>query len=160
LRAATWIAIYLLVAWLIGIVVWSIWSFTRWQYVENRDPKEVFQHVFHTPIPPGVQDLRAAGLQPLDGNLWMFIRTANIDTLIQAIKAARHGEVKSGDASSMELYEPTTEDFKRAAASVQWESAHHVKHPEYYCDGATSGWSFVIVVDRARKTVYVGAMMS
>jgi hypothetical protein len=157
LRSTGCAVLYLALVWALLRLCWAVWSFSRWQYVENRDPADVFRQVFHVAPPAGIQEIRASGWQPLDGNLWMYIRTEDIDGLLTTIGATKVRD----KPDSFWLFEPATPDLKRCAASVDWESAHHVKEPEYYSKDANSGsWGWVVVVDRIHKRVFVGAAIS
>jgi hypothetical protein len=147
--------------WIIGSVAWWSWSFSKWQYVENRDPKEVFLQVFHVPPPAGVREIKAAGYQPFNGNLWMVVRTDNVDGLLTAVGASTKSEsAKSGVLSDIQSYDPRTPDERRYAAIAEWGFARHTKRAESHtfpADFGGSEWAGLRVVDRERHVVYVAA---
>jgi hypothetical protein len=161
--AAARVSLSLLVVWIFVRAAWGIYSFRKWQYVENRDPAEVFQMVFKTSPPSGVLDIKAAGYQPFNGSLWMCIRTRDMDGLLKALKTTDKSisDVTS-DGSEMENYKPQGKEEQRYAAKAEWDSAHHVKQSEYYTfprKFTGVGWVGVLVVDRNRHRVYVSTVV-
>lgn len=149
-------ALCLCIASLLCAVGWWSWSYPRWQDVENRDPREVFRFVFRVDPPAGVREIKAAGHQPLDGYIWMRIRTDDVDGFIRAVGASKRRD----GAVQREMFEPATEDLRRYAAQVGWESSHHVTNPAIYDQFDKGGYLRVMVVDRARGLIYVGLMVS
>jgi hypothetical protein len=134
---------------------WKLWDTTD---LGHKLPTQVFQKVFHMPVPAGVTRLKIEGFSSLSGDVWMRLEVTNVDAVIRAMKRNKALPVHGPTDDPNML--PQNDWIRKSeyAKAVGWGDVVRLKQPEYYdfpSNPPGTGWTGALVVDRKRKLIYI-----
>ena len=150
---------------LIGIVAcgltWAQYAFDRQIDLGNKPVSVVFQRVLRSAVPPGVSNVRIAGMASLSGQVWIRFHSSNVHRTL-TILLKNPGLSISGPNSQAD--ESTIESKgNRYATAVGWGDLAEAAKPEYYDfrwnPNQGQGWFGIIVVDRQRGDFYINGTL-
>ena len=147
------------ILWLCGgvcVVVWGLWMMVRPFDFGSHPPEEGFQKVFKMPPPPGIFHLEVIGQASTTGEVWMRFEAAQVDSCLDALKRNTHLQVLELDEAYAEAWDGLYRN--PYAFQIDWPDANRERSFEAY--GFSShfggtGWSGVVLVDRARHEFFV-----